>query len=104
MCTFYGLQELFARLERNRAVRIQLANFLASSLFLPFSDSHLKLLESVNKTQEARYETVRIVEDFWYKNHQFLMIALEKLINYKIIDPINVVDWIFAPERTSYYE
>jgi hypothetical protein len=47
---------------------------------------------------------VRIVEDFWYKNHQFLMISLEKLINYKIIEPINVVDWIFAPERTIFYE
>ncbi|CAG8808138.1 19799_t:CDS:10, partial [Gigaspora margarita] len=62
------------------------------------SKSFSHVLNSLNETPESRLHTVKIVAEFWVNNTQFLGILLDKLLNYRVIDAIAVISWLFSNE------
>ncbi|KAG2230494.1 hypothetical protein INT48_009869 [Thamnidium elegans] len=62
-------------------------------------ERYLDVLRFVNTTPEGRLHTVQIVASFWKNNTQFLGILLDKLLNYRVIDPTSVITWIFEEEQ-----
>ncbi|RCH93239.1 Component of the cap-binding complex (CBC), partial [Rhizopus stolonifer] len=62
-------------------------------------ERYLDVLRLVNGTPEARLHTVQIVASFWKNNTQFSGILLDKLLNYRVIDPISVITWAFEPDQ-----
>jgi len=50
----------------------------------------------LNETNEAKDKTVRVVADFWKYNPQFLEIILDKLVNYRVVEPSNIITWILS--------
>ncbi|KAJ3185170.1 Nuclear cap-binding protein subunit 1 [Geranomyces variabilis] len=60
-------------------------------------ERYIVLLREQNASDAARAHTVRIVVDFWKYNTQFLEIILDKLTNYRVIDPKCIVSWVLDP-------
>ncbi|KAI8992033.1 armadillo-type protein [Mycotypha africana] len=65
-------------------------------------ERYLEMLRSLNSTPDARVHTVQIVASFWKNNTQFLGILLDKLLNYRVIDPTSVITWIFEKEQLQF--
>ncbi|KAF8922856.1 Component of the cap-binding complex (CBC), partial [Dissophora ornata] len=61
-------------------------------------ERYLMILQKMNSTPEARLHTVKIVAQFWRSNTQFLGILLDKMLNYRVVDAIAIVKWVFEPE------
>ncbi|TPX62408.1 hypothetical protein PhCBS80983_g00437 [Powellomyces hirtus] len=60
-------------------------------------ERYIGLLREYNSTEHARGHTVRIINDFWKYNTQFTEIILDKLTNYRVIDPKSIVSWVLDP-------
>lgn len=50
----------------------------------------------MNSNPSSRAQTVKVVSNFWRHNEQFLVILLDKLIAYRILDNSTVINWLFA--------
>ncbi|KAG0223717.1 armadillo-type protein [Mortierella sp. GBAus27b] len=61
-------------------------------------ERYLSILQRMNSTPEARLHSVKIVAQFWRNNTQFLGILLDKMLNYRVVDAIAIVKWVFEPE------
>ncbi|KAG9067373.1 Component of the cap-binding complex (CBC) [Linnemannia hyalina] len=61
-------------------------------------ERYLTILQRMNSTPEARLHTVKIVAQFWKNNTQFMGILLDKMLNYRVVDAIAIVKWVFEPE------
>ncbi|KAI8831872.1 armadillo-type protein [Chytridium lagenaria] len=55
-------------------------------------ERNLKLLQHFSKHPQDRRDVVSIVLDFWKDHSQFGELVLDKLMNYRIIDPLSVVE------------
>ncbi|CAG8539323.1 2155_t:CDS:10, partial [Scutellospora calospora] len=90
--------------EKEQTIRdlfVQCVLMLGSKSFshvLNVIERYLQILQSLNESYDARLHTVKIVAEFWVNNTQFLGILLDKLLNYRVIDAIAVISWLFADE------
>lgn len=67
------------------------------SHFLNVLERYLALLRSLSPTANARAALLRTVARFWRRNAQFLLIVVDKLLQYRLVDAQDVVEWVFAP-------
>ncbi|CEP08839.1 hypothetical protein [Parasitella parasitica] len=94
--------------DQNRRVRemfVQCLLLVGSKSFshiLNVVERYLDVLRFVNSTPEGRLHTVQIVASFWEHNTQFLGILLDKLLNYRVIDPTSVISWIFEKNQLQF--
>jgi len=78
---------------------VQSAMMVGSKSFshiLNVVERYISILTTLNVTNEAKDKTVRFVADFWKYNPQFLEIILDKLVNYRVVDPSNIITWILS--------
>jgi hypothetical protein len=59
----------------------------------------LNTLHYVFEAEEAKAHAMHIAATFWADCNQFLEIIVDKLINYRILDPSAVVAWVFGPDH-----
>ncbi|KAI8381201.1 armadillo-type protein [Radiomyces spectabilis] len=64
-------------------------------------ERYLEVMRYVNSTPEARLHTVQVVASFWKNNTQFLGIILDKLLNYRVVDPTSVIAWVFEADQLT---
>ncbi|CAO3616959.1 unnamed protein product [Cunninghamella echinulata] len=62
-------------------------------------ERYLEIMRHFNSTQDDKLCTIRIVAIFWKNNSQFLGILLDKLLNYRILDPSSVILWAFESNQ-----
>ncbi|KAI7866860.1 armadillo-type protein [Spinellus fusiger] len=96
-----GLDEQ-AQLNSVRVLFVQCLLLVGSKSFshvLNVVERYLEVIRYVNSTPEGRLHTVQIVSSFWKNNTQFLGILLDKLLNYRVIDPTSVITWTFESEQ-----
>ena len=65
------------------------------SHFLNVVERYLPVLHTVSGTPDAKFEILEIVSGFWRRNRQFVGIIFDKLMQYQIVDPVDVVSWAF---------
>ena len=65
------------------------------SHFLNVVERYLAVLHAVSGTPDAKFEILEIVGGFWRRNRQFVGIIVDKLMQYQIVDPVDVVSWAF---------
>ncbi|KAI9279792.1 MIF4G like-domain-containing protein [Sporodiniella umbellata] len=65
-------------------------------------ERYLDVLRFLNSTPEGRLHTVQILASFWEHNTQFMCILLDKLLNYRVIDPTSVITWVFEENQLKY--
>ena len=71
------------------------------SHLLNIIERHLPLLQGSNDTEEKKQLTCEIISIFWESNSQFLEIIVGKMVNYRIIDPKSVLQWLISDDYLS---
>ncbi|KAI9099397.1 armadillo-type protein [Phlyctochytrium arcticum] len=61
-------------------------------------ERYVDVLRQWSGTEEARLHSIRIIVSFWQFNHQFLEIILDKLMNYRVVDPKSILSWALDPK------
>lgn len=74
------------------------------SHFLNILERYIALLREFTAQSADRLALLRSVSRFWTENSQFSTIVFDKLLQYRIVDPIDVVGWVFGGERGSVEE
>ncbi|KAK9767555.1 Nuclear cap-binding protein subunit 1 [Basidiobolus ranarum] len=59
-------------------------------------ERYLAILQKHAATAEDKITAIEIVASCWKHNTQFLGILLDKLLNYRIVDPTSIIAWIFG--------
>lgn len=83
---------------RTRSITMQCILVLGSrsfSHFLNAIERYLKVLQSLSGTPDAKFEILEIVSTFWRRNRQMILIIFDKLMQYQIVDPTDIVSWTF---------
>ncbi|KAJ2589179.1 Nuclear cap-binding protein subunit 1, partial [Coemansia sp. RSA 1797] len=58
-------------------------------------EKFMPALQQFGDSPVAKLQIAKVVEDFWCKNTQFFAITIDKLLNYRVIDPATVVEMLF---------
>ncbi|TFY82925.1 hypothetical protein EWM64_g1090 [Hericium alpestre] len=67
------------------------------SHFLNAIERYIALLRSLTAGRaDARADILDIIATFWRRNRQMVAIVFDKFMQYQIVDPTDVVGWVFA--------
>lgn len=55
------------------------------------------LLRSLSQTPQARVEMLGSTVRFWARSPQWVLIVMDKLLQYRIVEPVDVVSFVFTP-------
>ncbi|KAJ3022372.1 UNVERIFIED_CONTAM: Nuclear cap-binding protein subunit 1 [Siphonaria sp. JEL0065] len=84
-----------------RDIFVQNVLFLGTksfSHFLNVVERYVKILQQINVNPEDKLQTVKIIAAFWQGNPQNLEICLDKLMNYRVVDPPSIITWVLDVE------
>ncbi|KAF8583944.1 hypothetical protein K439DRAFT_1411525 [Ramaria rubella] len=70
------------------------------SHFLNAMERYLPLLRSIS-ISDGKVDMLDATGDFWRKSPQMMIIVFDKLMQYQIVEPSNVVTWAFAPKQSK---
>jgi len=62
---------------------------------------YLTLLRELTDSPASRLAFLRSCSRFWKFNSQFTHIVFDKLLQYRLVDPIDVVSWVFSGEQSA---
>ena len=66
------------------------------SHFLNAVERYLIVLRALSGPPEAKEHVLELVANFWKRSHQMVGIVFDKLMQYQIVEPADVVGWVFA--------
>ena len=66
------------------------------SHFLNAVERYLIVLRALSGTPEAKKHVLELVSNFWRRSHQMVGIVFDKLMQYQIVEPADVVTWVFS--------
>ncbi|KAL5508487.1 CBC1 [Sanghuangporus vaninii] len=67
------------------------------SHFLNAIERYLIVLRALAGGAEAKADILHAVAEFWKRNRQMVRIVFDKLMQYQIVEPSDVIAWVFAP-------
>jgi nuclear cap-binding protein subunit 1 len=82
-----------------RSIAIQSLLHIGSrsfSHFLNAVERYLIVLRSLTGSPEAKEHVLELVANFWKRSHQMVGVVFDKLMQYQIVEPADVVSWVFA--------
>ncbi|KAH8102808.1 MIF4G like-domain-containing protein [Phellopilus nigrolimitatus] len=83
-----------------RAITIQSLLHIGSrsfSHFLNAIERYLPVLRALATGVDAKADILQAAAEFWRRNPQMVRIVFDKLMQYQIVDPSDVIGWAFAP-------
>lgn len=82
-----------------RAIAIQSLLHIGArsfSHFLNAVERYLIVLRALTGSPEAKIHVLELVSSFWQRSRQMVGIVFDKLMQYQIVEPADVVAWVFA--------
>lgn len=58
-------------------------------------------LTSLIESEEAQITVLRTLYEVWQNHQQFMVVAVERLLTHKLIDPAAIVAWIFSDHMSN---
>lgn len=92
------------RIVRDLAVQTLLnAGCRSFSHLLNVMERYHELLRSLSQTPDARLSILESTAQFWSNSPQWVLIVCDKLLQYRIVEPVDVVRFVFTsePGRTN---
>eukprot|EP00005_Dracoamoeba_jomungandri_P013753 CAMPEP_0174265190 /NCGR_PEP_ID=MMETSP0439-20130205/25516_1 /TAXON_ID=0 /ORGANISM="Stereomyxa ramosa, Strain Chinc5" /LENGTH=793 /DNA_ID=CAMNT_0015351511 /DNA_START=36 /DNA_END=2417 /DNA_ORIENTATION=- len=77
---------------------LTMAGAKSFSHFLNMLERYNHLLRQIISNQKTRLQVVCVVTEFWKNSALHRIISLDKLMTYRIIDNLSIVNWIFSAE------
>ncbi|CAH7685100.1 MIF4G like-domain-containing protein [Phakopsora pachyrhizi] len=100
--TSEGIEESVDDVTREVAVQALLSVGSRSfSHFLNVLERYLELLKNLSNSGNARGLLLKTVSKFWQKNPQFELIVIDKLLEYRVVDPVDGLQHAFDTYRTG---
>ena len=66
------------------------------SHFLNAVERYLVVLRALSGSPESKIHVLELVSSFWQRSRQMVGIVFDKLMQYQIVEPADVVAWVFA--------
>ena len=76
---------------------------LTHSPRVPPLSRHLHVFHQLCSTPEAKIVCVREVFDFWRNNQQMIIILMDKLMTYRVVDNQAIINSIFADDMHQFF-
>jgi len=87
------------RIVRDLAVQTLLnAGSRSFSHLLNVMERYHELLRSLSQTPDARLSILESTAQFWTQSPQWVLIVCDKLLQYRIVEPVDVVRFVFTSE------
>ncbi|KAI7937553.1 hypothetical protein MJO29_014868 [Puccinia striiformis f. sp. tritici] len=97
-----GVQESVQDVTREVAIQSLLnVGSRSFSHFLNVLERYLELLKTLTNSASSRAILLKTVTKFWKKNGQFELIIIDKLLEYRVIDPIDSLHHSFESYMSS---
>ncbi|PLW39364.1 hypothetical protein PCASD_05032 [Puccinia coronata f. sp. avenae] len=97
-----GIQESAQDVTREVAIQALLnVGSRSFSHFLNILERYLELLKNLTNSPTARASLLQTVSKFWRKNVQFELIVIDKLLEYRVVDPIDSLRHSFETYKSS---
>ncbi|KAJ3045244.1 Nuclear cap-binding protein subunit 1 [Rhizophlyctis rosea] len=74
---------------------------LSFSHFLNVTERYVGPLRECNERDDDCAHTVRIIADFWAESPQNMEIVFDKLMNYRVVDPLSILRWLLSDEMLT---
>ncbi|THH11263.1 hypothetical protein EW145_g774 [Phellinidium pouzarii] len=71
------------------------------SHFLNAIERYLPVLRALATSGDAKADVLQAAADFWRRNPQMVRIVFDKLMQYQIVDPSDVIAWAFSSNSKS---
>ncbi|KAI8050587.1 MIF4G like-domain-containing protein [Syncephalis plumigaleata] len=95
------------RQRQAREVLFQCVLMMGSKSFshmMNITERCLPLLKEYTTEAESKLQVVRIIETFWFENTQFLGIIIDRFLTYRLIEAVNIVQWLFDDKHTPHFD
>ena len=87
---------------RDMAVQALLyAGSRSFSHLLNIIERYHDLLRSLSQAPQARLEMLASTVRFWARSPQWVLIVIDKLLQYRIVEPVDVVHFVFTPPKET---
>jgi nuclear cap-binding protein subunit 1 len=70
------------------------------SHFLNATERYLDVLRHISPDGASRRVLLDAIKSFWRRSSQMRLLTIDKYLQYGILEPIDVVEWLFTDERT----
>lgn len=87
-----------------RSISMQSLLYIGSrsfSHFLNAIERYLPVLRSLAQTAEGKADLLAAAARFWRRNPQMVRIVFDKLMQYQIVDPSDVIGWAFTSTTST---
>lgn len=87
-----------------RDMAVQALLFAGSRSFshlLNMIERYHDLLRSLSHAPQARLEMLASTTRFWARSPQWVLIVVDKLLQYRIVEPVDVVAFVFTPPKET---
>jgi len=71
------------------------------SHLLAVTERYLPLLQKYINSPETKAITLKAVRYFWQKSPQHIIIMMDRLMTYRVIDNTSIINWIFSTEEQA---
>lgn len=68
------------------------------SHFLNATERYLEVLRYITSDYASRRAILDAIQSFWQRSSQMRLITVDKYLQYSILEPLDVVDWLFASD------
>ncbi|TIA94146.1 hypothetical protein E3P81_00357 [Wallemia ichthyophaga] len=72
------------------------------SHFLNVIEKYIEVIKYLTADKDSRIDLLRSVGRFWVRNSQMKKIIVDKLLQYRLIEPTDVVQWLFNPNDPEF--
>jgi hypothetical protein len=63
-------------------------------------ERYLGVFKFIAASDSGKNDLLQLASNIWTKDKRFLMIVVDKLLTYRILDPIHVSHWLLSPARS----
>jgi nuclear cap-binding protein subunit 1 len=71
------------------------------SHFLNATERYLEVLRFITGDAPSRRVVLDAIANFWRRSPQMRLITADKYLQYGVLEPLDVVDWVFADDASS---
>lgn len=72
------------------------------SHFLNVIEKYIEVIKYLTADKDSRIDLLRSVSRFWIRNSQMKKIIVDKLLQYRLIEPTDVIQWLFNPNDPDF--
>jgi len=94
----------FASQQEELAFFLQVLLLVGSKSYthiLKLFERYVTLLQSLTSDQQSKIVALSVVQQFWSNNHQNIIIIIDNMMTYRIVDYVSVTTWILSPKLES---